>query len=130
MSCEGSRSLSVYLVRHGQVEIPAGKPKRCMYGAFDVPLSAYGKLQAEAGAKFVAQNVRDPRLVRVVSSDLQRARFGALATAKCVGERGGNVIEVDELSALREINWGRLGEETEREGLECVRDAVRAGTQQ
>jgi 2,3-bisphosphoglycerate-dependent phosphoglycerate mutase len=82
----------VWLVRHGATTAPPG----VAIGATDPPLSAAGREQARR----LAAELAEMPLVRVLSSDLQRA----FATAEAIATPHHVVVEPS--AALREIDFG------------------------
>lgn len=70
-----SLSSRLYLIRHGLVE-PHWRGR--LYGDLDVPLDPLGRQQAEE----VAERLSGVNLQALVSSDLERARFGAECLAR------------------------------------------------
>ena len=82
----------VWLIRHGASTAPAG----LAIGATNPPLSELGMVQARSVAALLA----DRPLVRVVSSDMERA----LATASIVAAP--HRLAVEPTNALREIDFG------------------------
>jgi len=86
----------IYLVRHGQV---APRWQGRIYGDMDVELSSLGEEQARQAA----WRLRETHLDAVVSSDLQRAAFGARAIAQ---ERP---LEPQLDPGLREMSRGSWG---------------------
>ena len=81
------------MLRHGQTEWNAGSR---MQGQLDTDLTELGREQAAHAAEVLAK--RQPLLI--VSSDLRRA----LDTAKALGERSGQPVEID--TRLRETHLG------------------------
>jgi broad specificity phosphatase PhoE len=83
----------LHLVRHGRVHARwSGR----LYGDLDVELSEEGREQARRAARRLADRPLDAAL----SSDLERARFGAEQIA------AGRALEPRAVSALREISRG------------------------
>jgi broad specificity phosphatase PhoE len=82
-----------YFVRHGESE---GNAARIFTGQSDSPLTARGRLQAEA----VAAELAGVKFDRIVSSDLSRTRD----TAETIAARQGVPVEI--VPELREINVG------------------------
>ena len=76
------------LVRHGQTAANRGG---LLQGRVDLPLTDLGHHQARAAAQYLA----DARVVRVVSSPLQRA----CATAQTIADGFGLDVEVDDRSS-------------------------------
>jgi len=93
MTHELSSGARLCLVRHGEVE-PVWRGRA--YGAMDVPLSERGQEQARAAAKLL----RELPLAAVVSSDLERANWGA----ECIAEDRELVVET--FTELRELDRG------------------------
>lgn len=89
-----SRILNIFLMRHGKPELPYGG--RLFYGRTDYPLSEEGERCASA----MAEQLREIKFDRVISSDLTRARRTA---ELAVPERG---CDIEIVPALREINLG------------------------
>lgn len=89
---------TVYVVRHGQTPWTASER---VQGWAPVPLNGAGAEQMEATATFLADRV-DGDGIRVVTSDLRRARESAEVVAAALGEAG--PLETDE--AWRERNFG------------------------
>lgn len=87
------RSRRLILLRHGQTEYNA---TRRMQGQLDTELSATGVAQARAAA----QTLRGQRVVKIISSDLARAR----RTAEIIAAELGHEVSVDE--RLRETHLG------------------------
>jgi len=93
MTDELSSAARLCLVRHGEVD--AAWRGRA-YGAMDVPLSERGREQAGAAAALL----RELPLAAVVSSDLERARWGA----ECIA--AGRGLSVQAFPELRELDRG------------------------
>lgn len=87
------KPVTVYLLRHGQVDFPPG----IYYGQMDVPLSEEGKRQSLLAARRMAMSGLDA----VLCSDLERCTF----MASLIQQEGGPGPE--SMSALREVNFGR-----------------------
>lgn len=85
----------IYLVRHGEVDA-AWRGR--LYGNLDVPLSDEGRRQAEDAAERLA----DRPLAAVVSSDLERARYGA----RRIAERARAAPPLDVDRRWRELSRG------------------------
>ena len=88
----------IFLVRHGEVtgnSVQAGG-RLTFAGWQDKPLTARGKLQAQA----VARRLSSEKLTVIYSSDLQRARN----TAQQIAGFHGLKVRVD--NRLREVNYG------------------------
>ena len=83
----------LFLIRHGQVE---GFDTGRINGQADAPLTALGRVQAEA----VARKVDHIPFDGVYSSDLQRADFGA----RCVLKN--RDISHEQIAGLRELHFG------------------------
>ena len=133
----------IVLWRHGQTDHNKGLR---LQGQVDIPLNATGREQARASADELAGELlaHGPRAIRIVSSDLLRARD----TARALGARLDVDVEVDE--GLRERAFGlwegltheeiradwperyeawRAGEDPGVEGAEARGDcAVRVGS--
>ena len=90
----------VLLVRHGQSEWNVAR--RTQGQTAHPPLTALGREQAAAAARTVAQAVVGAQGVRVVSSDLVRARQTADVVAAALG------VVVEEDVRLREQHLGTL----------------------
>ncbi len=90
-------TLQVYLLRHGETVCPTS-----FYGHLDVELSARGRAQAEAQARWLER----VQLSAVYCSDLQRARHGALAVLTRQREAHGSAPPLESLTALREMHLG------------------------
>lgn len=88
------KSRRLILLRHGQTEYNAA---RRMQGQLDTELSATGVEQARAAA----QTMRGQRIVKIVASDLARAR----RTAEIIAAELGLDVSVDE--RLRETHLGQ-----------------------
>jgi broad specificity phosphatase PhoE len=88
-------STHLYLVRHGQSE---GNAALTFGGHSPTPLSALGRLQAEATAKYLAKK----RINAIYSSDLPRCVQTAEPLAKFLN------LEIQTSAALRERNVGVL----------------------
>ena len=87
--------LHLLLVRHGETDWNA---QRRYQGQTDVPLSDFGKRQAE----FVAKSLLDQKIDAVYTSDLKRAR----ETAEIIVDHNG--LEVMPEPRLRELKFGIL----------------------
>jgi broad specificity phosphatase PhoE len=98
MSEPGPEVARLFVLRHGAVD-DAWHGR--IYGSLDVPLSAEGRDQARRAAR----RLRDVPLAAVVSSNLQRARFGAdrLREGRALPER-----EDPELRELERGEWAGL----------------------
>lgn len=88
------RSRRLILLRHGQTEYNA---TRRMQGQLDTALSATGVEQARAAAK----TLRGQRVIKIVASDLERAR----RTAEIIAAELSLDVSVDE--RLRETHLGQ-----------------------
>jgi len=84
---------TLYLVRHGESEANA---TGVLAGQTDSPLTARGRVQAEA----VAAALADLAIDRVVASDLSRTKDTAVAIARTHG------LTVESYRELREIDVG------------------------
>jgi len=93
VSFVSERSTRIYFVRHGQVD-SYWRPR--IYGDLNVPLSEHGRREA----LHAAERLAEVSLSAVISSDLDRAVYGAAIVAE-----GRDVVpEVD--PGLREMNRG------------------------
>ncbi|EKX44410.1 hypothetical protein GUITHDRAFT_109531 [Guillardia theta CCMP2712] len=93
-------SVRVVLIRHGAVDLTTPGmtfPKDCFYGGHDVPLSDYGKLEAQAAANMV----EEIPIEQVYCSPLKRALYGG----ERVAEKFGLTPKQDD--RFREVNRGR-----------------------
>lgn len=90
----------VLLVRHGQSEWNVARLTQGQTA--HPPLTALGRGQAGAAARVVAEAVTGAALVRVVSSDLVRARQTADVVAATLG------VRVEDDARLREQHLGTL----------------------
>lgn len=88
-------STHLYLVRHGQSE---GNAELRLGGHSPTPLSAFGRLQSEATAKYLAKK----RIAAVYSSDLPRCVQTAEPLARLLN------AEIQITAAFRERNVGVL----------------------
>ena len=95
----------VYLVRHGQVQLPDGR--KYYLGQTDVPLSAVGRKQAE----WLRQFFSDKKIAAIYHSPLRRCRETA---EQCADGR----IPCTVVDDLREINMGQW----EMIPIEYIRD--------
>lgn len=93
MHAEGTRLITVWLVRHGRTNAPRG----VALGSTDLPLNEPGRLES----KRLAAELASRRLSRVVASDLLRAR----QTAEFVAAPHGVAVELN--PDLRELDFGR-----------------------
>ncbi len=84
---------TIYLIRHGQ---SMGNLERRLLGHTDLPLTDFGKRQAERAAEYLSPF----GITRVYSSDLQRA----MQTAAPLAARMGLTVVPD--AGLREIDAG------------------------
>jgi broad specificity phosphatase PhoE len=101
---------SVLAIRHGLTQWNADQRWQ---GWADIPLSAVGERQAEVGATTLAGLLaEDGRPVRIVASDLQRARQTAEFFAT---ELGIEHTEIEIRAGLRERNVGAWSGKTSRE---------------
>ena len=101
---------SVLAIRHGLTQWNADQRWQ---GWADIPLSAVGERQAEVGAATLAGLLaEDGRPVRIVASDLQRARQTAEFFAT---ELGIEHTEIEIRVGLRERNVGAWSGKTSRE---------------
>ena len=87
------RTVPFYYLRHGQTD---WNLERRFQGQIDIPLNAYGLLQAENAAHLL----RNEPIAAICSSPLQRA----LRTAEVVGERLGLPVTI--LDGLKEVGFG------------------------
>ncbi|MGI6225422.1 MAG: alpha-ribazole phosphatase [Peptococcales bacterium] len=85
---------TIYLIRHGQIELP--KSKRTYIGQINLPLSQEGYKQGQS----LAQKLSKVKLDKVFSSDLSRS----LTTAQLIAEKKGLIVE--KRRDLREISLG------------------------
>lgn len=90
----------LYLIRHGEVE-----GEGAIHGHVDVPLTAQGVVQLEA----VAARLAGEPIAGVYSSDLQRARVGAVLIAQ------GRGLEPVADPAFRELDMGDWDDRSFRE---------------
>jgi alpha-ribazole phosphatase/probable phosphoglycerate mutase len=88
----------VYLARHGEVE---GAAEGRFFGHADVPLSAHGRVQADALAALLGAEPVEA----VYASDLCRARDSAAPLAR---RRGVAVVALPELREMAMGRWERL----------------------
>ncbi len=86
--------MAIYLIRHGETVDNATRVVQLP----DAALSAAGRLQAEA----LARRLADAGIVRIVASDLHRAR----ATATTIAAATGAPVEID--PDLAERNYGDI----------------------
>jgi len=94
-------SVTVHVVRHGQVD----NPKQLFYGrlpGFD--LRADGREQARQAGCYLADSVRDPSSTLVVSSPMLRAQTTAQIIRECLGVEGDRIEE-----ALNEVRTPHEG---------------------
>ena len=98
----------LYLIRHGQAE---GNAQRRIMGQLDQPLTALGRSQAEALARWFSE--RDSGPLQVYASDLARAVETA---APLAAARGGRPLRLR--PDLRELGRGVLEGRTLEEAAE------------
>ena len=133
----GTQSARLFLLRHGEVE---DRWRGTIYGNLDVALSPRGEEEARAAAERIPiEPALRPSIV--VSSDLERARFGADRIAERVGVQrledpdlaeidrgdwaGKSVGEIDARFPGARQAWYRAPRSTRPPGGESLEDLAR-----